>query len=287
MRVRLLRRLWTFTLEVSILTAGFVVSTIIGALAGDLFGPESIWPPLTFCAGLVVTVLAILRFRRISQPWKIEYDAANYIIGKTQRHLHPNWAKAKRIVGRTALWLPSAIAAMVLVFLPVMTHLANLRSHYVRHYRVPIPWTSSVFSLSGPTGDDFVEVLTNSTGNGRFGISAFWNREPGFSSHISFFRSQAGEIVDYTDEPTWLKRSGATQVVRKEFRLGTIPLTCWQFMPPMHVRGYRRFGPEPTREVTCSTPADLPERSFRARFRGQEGDIAIFDKILRGVTPVD
>ncbi len=97
--------------------------------------------PWTFWFGSSLTVVEFFLFRRRTRPWKIEYDAVAFELNRAERRLHPRRARYKRIIGRTLLWAPSAVAAFVLLFFPVVSHLVHPSSRYLLRYRIPIPWT--------------------------------------------------------------------------------------------------------------------------------------------------
>jgi hypothetical protein len=129
-----------FASEALLLLLGVVLSFAVAVYF------DSGW---TFCVGLLLTVVEFFRFRRRTRLWKIKYDAEGFEIGQAERRLHPSRARFRRIVGRTLLWVPSAIAAFVLFFFPVATHAFHPLSQYLTHYRIPIRWTFTVVPAPG------------------------------------------------------------------------------------------------------------------------------------------
>jgi hypothetical protein len=262
-----------FLTEVGVLVVGVVLSFAVAAYF------ESGW---TFGFGLVLTVVEFIAFRRRTRPWKIGYDAECFELSRAERSLHPRRARFKRIIGRTLLWVPSVIAALVLFFFPIVTHLAHPSSRYLTHYRVPIPWTISVFGRYGWV-DAFV-----SGGKGRFGMTQFWDREALFSRMTFRAISPDADTFEFNHEMAAVERGGATQAHSREFRLGDVILTCWQFVPRrprVHSLGLVRISP--FWEVTCETPVTEHRRNLYASFWGSEADMPAFYKIIEGVTPVE
>jgi hypothetical protein len=160
------QRLLVFLTEAGVLAVGVALSFAVAALF------DSGW---TFGFGLILTVMEFIAFRRRTRPWKIEYDAVGWEFSRVDRRLHSPRARNKRIIRRALLWVPSALAASVLFFFPVATHLGHPGSRHLAHYRVPIPWTATVLSFPSI---DLVAALVNSSRAGRFGVTPFWDKEP-------------------------------------------------------------------------------------------------------------
>jgi hypothetical protein len=174
-----LKRSLVFAAEASVLLLRLIFYVAIAILFSLAFGP----PPngiatLVFWLCFLLTVAAILWFRRKTRSWKIQYDAAGYLRKKMEGESHFLRARVKKEVFRTILRVPSAPAAVVVFFFPFATHLASPNSQNVRGYCVPIPWKDTILFLPGrPPGVDFVEALTTSSGSGRFGVTPFWSQE--------------------------------------------------------------------------------------------------------------
>jgi len=181
--------------------------------------------------------------------------------------------------------VPSALAALVVFFFPVATHLAFPLSHYLRDYRVPIPWTATALSLS-QGGLDLVVALVSSTGEGRFGVTPFWNRKPAFSSLMSFSSWTDVDTIDYVYAKEAV-REGATQVVHRQFMLGGLPLSCWQYLPTKNVFRNPLLVGGSIWTVNCETPPRVRQRNLYASFYGMESDIPAFYKVIEGVRPVE
>src|SRR6266481_4549679 len=173
LRVRVLKRLLLFALETTVFVIGTVLTVAVAALVDPRFAI------FAFVIGLVVTVASLIVIRRKTRRFKIQYDAANWMASRPFRQLHPIRAKYLHMLRRCLIWFPTACAAFVLFFFPVASHIVHPRSHFLRHYRVPIPWNFMVFSSSPGPPEEYsvVNALASSTGKGRFGITPFWDRE--------------------------------------------------------------------------------------------------------------
>jgi hypothetical protein len=82
------------------------------------------------------------------------------------------------------------------------------------------------------------------------------------------------------------RRAGAAEELRREFRLGDVEFTCWQYV---HPHRYQRVGPSSTEplwwNIDCSTPVDVRQQNMYAWFLGRQEDISSFYTIIEGVKP--
>ncbi len=240
-------------------------------------------------SGLLLTGAGIAAIRRRSRPWRFKYDAAGWALTKAERRLHPARARCNRLAKQILVWVPSAIAALVLFFLPVATHLVQPRSQYFGDYRVPIPWTFAVSPGMVPgAGYGGVDVIYSSSGKGRFGMThlpvvPFW-LEPQPVSYLALMSNSNAGSFDYAgimEAPP----KGATEVQTRELRSGNVSLTCRQYRPrlPRH----QLFWPVTwwVWSVDCWTPATAPQGVFCARFSGRQEDLRAFYQMIEGVRP--
>jgi len=184
--MRLIKRALLFGCEIGISIFGIIVSTGLGVLVGQFTSSQSSLPLLAFVFGLLLSTKGLLLFRRKTRPWKIAYDAIGWELSRAERKLHPSRARYKRMVRRTLVCVPSAIAALVLFFFPAASHILNPQWHYLKRYRVPIPWTVTVFAVRGlPAERNSVVAFVSNSGRSRFGMTPFWGAE-GISSFMSF-----------------------------------------------------------------------------------------------------
>ena len=142
--MRTIKRVLIFGSEVAVLLVGLALSGLLGATFAYLSPSGGLALSASFM-GVLLTIGGWLAFRRKLRPWKLEYDAAGWELARSERKEHPRRAKCRRILGRTLLCVPSALAAMVLFCFPLMSHFAHPSSRYLRNYRVPIPWNDAVF----------------------------------------------------------------------------------------------------------------------------------------------
>jgi len=96
---------------------------------------------------------------------------------------------------------------------------------------------------------------------------------------MNFQSSNPNGPFGSNDQPTLAISLGATQVLRKDFRLDDVVLTCWQYLIPSR-RGWADWN------VSCKTPEDVHLYNFFGWFYGDEGDLPLFYKIIEGVTPI-
>jgi len=250
--IHLLKRLLLLAMEAAVFTFGIVLSVVITAYLDSTF---------VFVSGLIVTVFGLLVIRRKTRKSKIEYDAASWMADRSARQLHPSQAKHIRLLRRCLLWFPTACATLVLFFFPVASHFVHPRANYLRHYRVPIPWTFTVFSSLGPPEENsFVNALASSSGKGRFGVTPFWDSEY-VPSLMTFGSVGPNGAFEFNHKMAESRRKGAPQESKRDFRLGNVALTCWQYLPPQR-RGLRfwlgySYDNRSLWEISCATPVDV------------------------------
>jgi len=286
LRVRVLKRLLLFALETTVFVIGTVLAVAIAALVDPRFAI------FAFVIGLVVTAASLIVIRRKTRRFKIQYDAANWTASRPFRQLHPKRAKYLHMLRRCLIWFPTACAAFVLFFFPVASHIVHPRSHFLRHYRVPIPWNFMVFSSSPGPPEEYsvVNALASSTGKGRFGITPFWDREymPSLMVFGSVGPNGSFEINHMSAES---RRKGAAQLTKRDFQLGRFNLSCWQYLS--HQNWANRvwlghsYDDRPLWEIACETPVDVRDRDFYALFYGRSKDIPAFYNVLQNITSSD
>ena len=292
--MRPIKRLLLFAIEAGVLVLGFVFSLALSIALAIHFdssepyaGQRNSLGEAVLYSGWLLTIVGFVSLRRKTRPWKIEYDAVGWALDQNQRKLRPTRARCKRLARRTFVWVPSLIAAGVLFFLPVATHLIYPCSRYLRHYRVPIPWNFAVFSPHGPPAKySYVLAIASSRGNGRLGVTPFWDsRQLTSEMHFGSIDPDAGTF-ELNQRYAASRRAGAAEELRREFRLGDVEFTCWQYV---HPHRYQRVGPSSTEplwwNIDCSTPVDVRQQNMYAWFLGRQEDISSFYTIIEGVKP--
>jgi hypothetical protein len=285
--MRHIKRLLILAGELSVLLFGVAFSlalVIVPAMYFDL--RENGFLQLVLLFGLGLTILGFVTVRRKTRPWKIEYDAVDWALNQAERRLHPSRARYRRIGKRILVWVPSVTAAAVLFFFPAASHLIHPGSQYLGHYRVSIPWTLTVVSVPGVPAADFVTAFVSIGSNGKFVLTPFWNREI-FSSAMGFGIVKSDpDTSGFRERLTEERYAGATQLLRREFRLVHVAVTCWQYLPPDRWRfRVSNIGSETLWQVDCEAPVDIRQQRFYAWFRGRAADIPVFYKIIETVTP--
>jgi hypothetical protein len=288
---RTTKRLLLFAGELGALVLGLALASAVAsyiAVANDCYNSaECPVASAVLNAGVVLTIVGFVLLRRRTRPWKLEYDAVGWALAQTERKLHPTRTRYKRVVSRILVWTPSGIAATVLLFFPATSHLIRPGSQHLSHYRVSIPWTLVVIPAPGVSSDNFVTAFTLIGSSGKFGLTPFWKSEV-FSSEMGFGSQLRGaDASEFTNRMTELRHVGATQFLRRDFRLGDVALTCSQYLPP-HDWPFRRgnIGSTALLQIDCETPVGLRGQHFYAWFRGRGSDIPAFYKIIAGVESV-
>jgi hypothetical protein len=276
--------------ECLIFLAGVIGLTFVRSVTGDSW--RAIVLTLIAIVGLLLAGPAFIAVRK-TRSWKIEYDAVDWALAKAERRLHPARARCKRIASQVIVWVPSAMAALVLFFYPVVTHLAHPHSGQVGRYRVPIPWTYTIARLAAGRDFGWVIVVFRGSGRARFGITPFlvwpfWNTPESLSS-ISF---EANTNAPARDPMTMEERRKEAAQVR-EFRSREVALTCWQYrrhkasgdLPKLSAD----WAPDPwlAWSADCDTSTVVHQQYFHAHFYGGEEDLRGFYRIIGGVTPVN
>jgi hypothetical protein len=263
------KRLLLFAGEASVLLVGFVLSGVLAVLIHPWLGEKVFW------LGVLATTVGFFALRQKHRDWKIEYDAEGWRASRAERKLHPIRARYKRTARRILIWVPSAIAAFVLFFFPALSHLLQPHAQYLTHYHVAVPWSFTIWRLDWP---DSLFAYGTSSGRGRFGLTPYWGREYRFS--LMTFESLDRDSVNYRYLRSETQRQGASQVLRREFRLGDVPLVCWQFKPAPKWKPVWLYGVSQVWEVDCEmTASDVP--SFSAWFYGGEDDLSGFYQIVQ------
>jgi hypothetical protein len=283
------KRTLLFTSELGFLVLGLALTLAIAsyiAVSNDCY--NSVECPAfsgVLAAGVVLTIVGFVLLRRRTRSWKIEYDAVGWALAH-ERKLHPTRSRYKKVVSRFLVWLPSMIATTVLLFFPAASHLIQPGSQRLVHYRVSIPWTVVVTPVPGVPSESFVAAFTLIGSNGAFRLTPFWRGEI-FSSQMGFGSTLHAPDASEDKIITERRHVGATQLSRRDFRMGDLALSCWQYLPP-HDWPYRRrsIGSAALWQIDCQTPVGIGGQQFYASFRGSEADVPAFYKIIEGVAPV-
>lgn len=281
--IRVTKRVLVSVAELSVLAFLPALSYMVGVLVADANGcyiSGACWPgAVVVVAGWLLSIVGFVALRRITRPWGIEYDAVGWTLARTERTLHPARAKYRRITQRIIIWVPALIAAVVLFFFPMVSHLPHLRSRYVRHYRIPVPWSFTVFSHQDRSLDDsWLMAIGSSDG---FGATPFPQSEQSLMMFGSI-RPDA-DTFKLRFQLGGVRRRHGTQVFIREFRLGDATFICQQYVP----RDSRHFGSWPYWKVDCTTPPEMRARNLYATFDGPKEDIPAFYKIIENITPAE
>jgi hypothetical protein len=269
--MRRFKRLLVFFLEIGVLLLGLILSIALGVAAAIRDVPEALFP-----AGLFLTMVAFSAVRRKTRPWKIRYDAAGWQLDQIERRLHPVRARSKRIAVRIFVWIPSLIAAGVLFFFPAASHLVRPSPQALGPYRLSIPWTLAIVPMPKVSNGSFVTAFALTGSNGDSAVTPFWEATI-FSSEMDFGSAPAGPVM-----PAWMAKyeeqehTRASWLLRKEFQLSGVALTCWQYMPSA----------QSLWQVNCETPVGVQGQHFHASFQGTSADLPAFYKAVERTVPI-
>jgi len=283
--MRPLKRFMVFASEAGALVLGF--SIILVTMARGAY--PNLADALAFHVSVLLALGIFLAVRRKTRPWKFAYDAEVYLLERGERKLHPVRFRCKKVLLRLVVWLPSAVAALVVFFFPVASHLFHPRSRYTTHYHVPIPWTATVLPLPGqiPLGPDLLEALVSGSARGRYGVTPFFERDPRFSVMRFWSYMPSPAATNFNNLERAPTPEDATHALSRQLRVGTVAITCWQYQPS-YSNSFRNWliGNVPIWEVTCEPSVATRGPNFAANFHGREDAIPAFYKIISGVTPL-
>jgi hypothetical protein len=268
-----------FSCQLGVVGLGLYLSLLLGLVLSILTGFYN--PSLSlffggFFGGLVLTACGLVAFRRRTTSWEVAYELEVWKRWERERREHPTRAKYKRRAHRVLRWMPSVLAAAVLFFLPVMSHLLHPSSHYLRHYKVPIPWNMLVVtSFLPPMGSDYAGAFAVRGWKGRFGMMTFLDDAPTLSSYISFSslspEDEARQQVEKSSFP-----AKAHTAPDRVLHLAEIELNCW-VTPYLAVRY----------AISCETPNNAGAHNLYARFDGSERDVLAFYSIVEHIQPAE
>jgi len=237
----------------------------IGLLLDYLYDHSTPIITLAFPGAVLVAFAAVRPLRRRTRSWKIAYDAEGYLLSKAERQCHPTLVRYKRLATSVLVCLPSVIAAFVLFFLPVATHLAHPSSHYLPHWIIPIPWNLQIHRWP-----EYNYVVALSSGNPHtrdFGLTS-----TSLSSAMHFHSVPATEWAEQQRDRERHPRDSPPN--ERWFSPGGVRISCLQD------RYYEAW------RIDCETPGDAGELNLSALFLGSEEDIATFYQIIKGLKVV-
>jgi len=234
--------------------------------------------------GPILTIVCFVLVLRRTRGWKFAYDVEGWWIEREERLKHPKRAKWKRRARRILIWVPCGIAAFVLFFFPVATHIAFWGAGHLKHYRVSIPITWAIMPVPG-ADERGMTAYVNSKGVGKFGfVPLGW--APGYTAVLGLWCPWEGTSLQVAREYEEARAKKSTKASRRGVSLGRTTLTCWEtegsdFWAASHVLrpGYWR--------VQCYTPSQETERALSVTFYGSTEDIPALYEVIRKIKQVD
>ena len=254
------RRIWLTAQEVAVLFFGSIIALAGGSVIGIVF--DSPFAGLLPFFGLIALLLYLFfRLSKKHRPAKILYSAAKYERSHALAKSCPRRARWIHLATRLTVSFPSALAAFVLFFFPIASHMFYPAGTHLGSYRVPIPW--NIIVLSGRVyGDAHAAMAYTSVEENPLGLPR----------HILSNRFSAG--MDFIARPTTPANEPLSRSFppTREFKLGMQILACWE--SASHYRSLSKI------DCDTSGPGQL---SLHASLLGAPNQVPVFYRILSGI----
>ena len=275
--MRLIKKFFLFASEIVVLFLGFLLS--LGFALG-LYSAGYNVGLLVFILGFPLVCAAVVWFRRKTGKWMIAADAEAFLVHRSWQQLHPRRAKYYRDVRRSIVWLPSILGAFVLFFLPVASHIVCFGGQVVPHYRVSFPLNWLVIKSQGMVWAFFTEE-----GASRYGLTTIWFNHRMPSSGV--FLTRSPKDADTWSRPASELSNGHTHVAVREFRLGMITASCYEYRKmygkiPEASSGI--LSPPVLWASDCFTHPNGIDYNLSSSFFGHREDLPAFYKVLDSAT---
>jgi hypothetical protein len=275
--MRPMKRLLVFISELGILIVGIILSFAISlwiAFSNDCRS-ECPLAEAVLGGGVILTIGGFILRRRKTRPWKIQYDAAGFLLMQAERKLNPARIRHRRLARLVLVCVPAILATFVMFFLPVATHLVHPGPRYFKHYQVAIPWNFPVFLWQWDGGDSgYVTVIAATRGRGRFGITPFRVVPFWLEDRLSIMTLSVGGKTAMPGTTAHPNLGISFECYQSDFRPGA----PWLF---------RLLGSGAVWEANCEARQPIYQQDLYAHFVGCEEDLAAFYKIVKSVRPVE
>jgi hypothetical protein len=228
-------------------------------------------------AGIIASFLLFLCVRRKTRPWRLKYNLEGWAIRRAERLRDPRRWKRRRLIQRMLLWIPSATAALALLFYPLIAHAVFYQAGRLIDYRLSLPWNWLGVPENFRPENREVDAFIFSGSKYGFGLAPFWRSDP-FAGVASFgcLRTEEVERMHQNYE----RSSFRAGEIHKEFLTGNTRILCQEDHPP------RGSGYECECVVGCLTPIEEKGRAFHAVYRGPCGDLQAFYEVIQRMKPV-
>ena len=269
--VRTLKRFLLLTVQAAILLVG-LAAAILSAEQLDSAGNDLAVVSFFSCLAIAIAGLALLR--RVSRKWKLRWDAEAYLEFRARVRRSSSRTKLFERMRRGAMCLPSLLAAFVLFFLPISSHVAYAGRGVLAHYRVSIPVN---WMLLRSAGGRFVWAFFSSEGAAHYGVTPNWLKQPGPSS-VTLIWSEPWDRSGWWRPEHEEKAGKFTHLSKEEFAIGEMNMECWEYPG-------RRWEPATWVEILCSTAGNGKDFNLRASFYGERADKKSFLEVIRSARP--
>jgi hypothetical protein len=221
--------------------------------------------------GMIVLLVGILLIRLSTRPFKDSYEGC--AMERVERSQNRKRWKRKWLMRRILIWIPSAIAAFVLLFFPVMSHVLFPRAGQLPYYCVSLPW-------------NWVVMPGKYFGSTNWGVWAdiFSGYKTRFGPMPPFRQTYLYREAYFLCIPPWKVNAahqhteeevkgffGRPGTVRRELLVGDTRILCWE------IPGW----------VRCITPLEEKMRAFEAGYRGPPEALPAFYEAIRTMKPVN
>jgi len=267
-----LKRFGILCLDVLLFFCGVLLTMF---LAASFLWPNQFAMLLVLFAGTSASMLVLFVRRQQFHRSQLGVDAERFLAARRAAALHPLRTKFWKRLERIALWLPSSLAAFVLLFFPQVSHLAHPRVDRLIRNQVHIPLNCTVlFTWSTPIDGSVVETICGERNPWPFGWHSPRVRPMDLSS-ITFHSISAAQVAESARENwPWRRFTGPEEV--RELHSQGITLSCRQF---------RMAAENGRRTITCATTSPPQDWNFAAEYFGPPGDIPHFYQVIADFGP--
>ena len=245
------------------------------------FAFKSVWAVLGILAMFIALCLLLFALYGVHRFFQLVQSRGTSLL---------SWPPRKRSKWhKIAIWIPSAVALVTLLFEPltcaVVAHLRHGRTEGLSHYRIRIPWN---WWLCGreDEGEGRREFgLLSGRGIAQGGLGLYLIGRPPLSGAVF---SNYGYDAALEDERQFKQPAdeGGGRISVRQFQVGDALMTCREYLPRDRWWWVVRKNP-PLWEVDCLTTRESGAGDLSASFIGQKEDVPSFYRIIDRIEKAD